>query len=92
MNRTIDKHISQLLFDHECVTVSGFGSFIIREYPAEINIATHMFRPSTKRVSFNPSIKENDGLLAKQISSVENIAYRQANESISISGQSIDAQ
>lgn len=88
MNCTIDKHISQLLFDHECVTVSGFGSFIIRDYPAEINIATHMFRPATKRVSFNPSIKENDGLLAKQISSVDDIAYRQANESISISVRS----
>ncbi len=88
MSSTIDKHISQLLFDHECVTVSGFGSFIIREYPAEINGATHMFRPATKRVSFNPSIKENDGLLAKQISSSENIAYRQASESISISVRS----
>tara|TARA_R110002096_G_scaffold386418_2_gene580443 strand:- start:165267 stop:166370 length:1104 start_codon:yes stop_codon:yes gene_type:complete len=88
MSSTIDKHISHLLFDHECVTVSGFGSFIIRDYPAEINIATHMFRPASKRVSFNPSIKENDGLLAKQISSAENIAYRQANESISISVRS----
>lgn len=88
MSSTIDQHISQLLFDHECVTVSGFGSFIIRDYPAEINIATHMFRPATKRVSFNPSIKENDGLLAKQISSVDEIAYRQANESISISVRS----
>lgn len=88
MSSTIDKHISRLLFDHECVTVSGFGSFIIREYPAEMNSATHMFRPATKRVSFNPSIKENDGLLAKQISSTENIAYRQASESISISVRS----
>lgn len=88
MNSTIDKHISRLLFDHECVTVPNFGAFIIREYSAQINSATHMLRPASKRVSFNPSIKENDGLLAKFISKEESVSYNQAIDSIAISVRS----
>lgn len=85
MKSTIDKHISQLLFDHECVIVPGFGAFLIREYSAEINAATHMLRPSSKRVAFNASIKDNDGLLANFISQEENVNYIQAVDSVAIS-------
>lgn len=85
MQATIDKHISYLLFDHECVVVPGFGAFLTRYYHAEINPATDMMRPPSKRVSFNKRINENDGLLAKHISRNEGISYSQAMESIAIS-------
>ncbi len=84
MEPTIDKHIGRLLFDHECVVVPGFGAFLTRHYPAEINSATHMMRPPSRRVSFNSRIKENDGLLAKYISIYENRSYNEALDSISI--------
>jgi cell division septation protein DedD/nucleoid DNA-binding protein len=85
MNVTIDKHISRLLFDHECVILPEFGAFITRQYAAEVNPSTNMLRPTSKRVAFNSSIKENDGLLAQAISVHESISYTQALESISIS-------
>ncbi|MEQ9262969.1 MAG: SPOR domain-containing protein [Owenweeksia sp.] len=85
MESTIDKYISRLLFDHECVVVPGFGAFLTRYYPAEINNATHMMRPPSRRVSFNSRIKENDGLLAKYISVYENRPYNEALSSIAIS-------
>lgn len=85
MVSTIDKNISRLLFEHECVILPEFGAFITRHYPAEVNTTTHMLRPASKRVSFNPSIKDNDGLLAKHISVSESITYNQALNSISIS-------
>ena len=84
MEPTIDKYISRLLFDHECVVVPGLGAFLTRYHPAEINHATHMMRPPSSRVSFNARILENDGLLAKYISIYENRPYSDALESIAI--------
>ncbi len=88
MKATIDQYISFLLYSHECLVVPGFGAFLTRYYPAEINHATQMMRPPSKRVSFNKRIHENDGLLAKTISKEENISYQQALESIDISVRS----
>jgi hypothetical protein len=85
MQRTIDIHISKLLFHHECVVVPSFGAFITRQYAAEVNPSTHMFRPAGKRLSFNARINQNDGLLASQISKAEGITYNEAIESITIS-------
>lgn len=78
MKLQLHEHISRLLFDHECVIVPGFGAFLTRYYSAEVNHATHMMRPPSKRVYFNASINENEGLLAKAISHTEGITYTQA--------------
>lgn len=88
MNGTIDQHISNLLYQHECVVVKDFGAFLTRYFPAEVNAATHMFRPPSRRVAFNGSIRENDGLLAKHIATVEGVSYEQALQSIEISVRS----
>ncbi len=85
MQRTIDLHISKLLFHHECVVVPSFGAFITRHHPAEVNPSTHMFRPAGKRLSFNARVNQNDGLLANYISKTEGIGYNEALESINIS-------
>lgn len=85
MQQTIDKHISALLYHHECVVVPSFGAFITRYYSAEINPSTHMFRPGGKRVSFNQRVNQNDGVLAQYISKQEGISYNEAIESITIS-------
>ncbi len=78
MNLALHNYITQLLFDHECVVVPGFGAFLTRCYPAEINQATHMMRPPSRRVHFNKSIKQNDGLLAKTISLLDHRPYDMA--------------
>lgn len=78
MKLSLHEHIGQLLFDHECVIVPGFGAFLTRYYSAEVNHATHMMRPPSKRVHFNASIKENEGLLAKAISHTEGVSYSKA--------------
>ena len=82
MKLRLHEHISRLLFDHECVIVPDFGAFLTRYYSAEVNHATHMMRPPSKRVYFNASIKENEGLLAKAISHTENMTYSQALSAI----------
>ncbi len=78
MKLELHEHISRLLYDHECVIVPGFGAFLTRYYSAEVNHATYMMRPPSRRVYFNSSIRENDGLLAKSISYLEQISYKES--------------
>jgi cell division protein FtsN/nucleoid DNA-binding protein len=81
---TINQHISQLLYHHECVVVPEFGAFLTRSYPAELNSSINMLRPAWRQVVFNGRIAENDGLLAKHVASVEGITYKEALEAIFI--------
>lgn len=85
MKRTLDSHISSLLYYHECVVVPGFGAFLTRSYPAVLNGSINMLRPPSTQVAFNARINENDGLLAKHVAQREGISYRQALECIDIS-------
>ncbi len=85
MQHTLDNYIGNLLFYHECVVVPGFGAFLTRSFSAEINPATHMLRPPSKRVVFNARIQDNDGLLAQHIARLEGKSYRSALENIEIS-------
>jgi cell division protein FtsN len=74
----IEKHIKELLFDHECVVLPDFGGFITHYVSAEIHPITNKFSPPSKRVAFNEQIKLNDGLLISTIAYHENISQEQA--------------
>lgn len=87
MQHTLDHYIGNLLYFHECVVVPGFGAFLTRSYAAEINPATHMLRPPSKRVVFNARIQDNDGLLAQHIARVEGKSYRSATDGIEIAAR-----
>jgi len=78
----IEKYISDLLYRYQCVTVSGFGAFIAENQSAQICETTNTFIPPQKIISFNPNIKNNDGLLANHIAVQENIGYEKALEKI----------
>ena len=41
----LSKHISNLLFDHDCVTVPGFGSFLGNYKSAEYDFKEQKFHP-----------------------------------------------
>ena len=71
----LSNHISELLFQHDCVTVPGFGSFLGNYKSAEYDFKDEKFHPPYKQISFNSQIKDNDGLLAKHISSKLNLSY-----------------
>lgn len=82
---TINEHIIQLLYSYDCVIIPNFGGFVARYFPAEIQEGTYMFRPPSKRISFNARLKENDGLVAHYISQKEGISYQEAVQMIEIS-------
>ncbi len=74
----INKHISGLLFKHECVIVPGLGGFVSNYAPAKIHPVHHLFQPPSKTILFNPELKNNDGLLTNTIAGQESISYPEA--------------
>lgn len=71
----IEKHISALLYRHQCVIVPGFGAFLTEIQPAQLNADSSTFYPPKKLISFNANLKNNDGLLANHIALQEKISY-----------------
>jgi len=74
----IDKHISELLYDHECVIVPDMGGFLTKYSPAEIHSYRNTISPPSKKVSFNVFLTHNDGLLANQVARYANVTYAEA--------------
>lgn len=71
----IEQYINQLLYRYQCVTVPGFGAFLTEVQSAHLDEISHSFYPPKKLVSFNPYIKNNDGLLANHLAVSEKISY-----------------
>ena len=75
----VDKHISELLYQHDCVIVPEFGGFVANYCSAKIHPTQHTFTPPSKSIVFNSNLKNNDGLLANHIALAENTNYPEAN-------------
>lgn len=71
----IEKHISDLLYRYQCVTVPGFGAFLTETVSAQVIGNTSSFFPPKKVVSFNANVKNNDGLLANHVALQEKMSY-----------------
>jgi hypothetical protein len=78
----IEQYISQLLYRYQCVTVPGFGAFLTEIQSAQIDEVTHSFFPPKKLISFNPNLKNNDGLLANHLAQAEKVNYEVAVNAI----------
>ena len=78
----LQKHISELLYRYECVTVPGFGGFLTHYKSARLDASQQVFYPPTKGVSFNEQLRSNDGLLANYIADVYSISFEEAVKDI----------
>ena len=76
---TIEEHISNLLFTHDCVTLPNFGGFVGIYSSAKLDSKTNTFLPPSKQISFNKHLSTDDGLLTHEISKKQNIDYTQAS-------------
>jgi len=74
----MDLYLSDLLYRYQCVTVPGFGAFLTEIQSAQLHESSHSFYPPKKLVSFNPYLKNNDGLLANHIAQSEKMSYEVA--------------
>lgn len=68
-------YISDLLFRYECVIVPGFGGFVTNNKSAKIDYSKQILQAPYKQITFNNHLKNNDGLLANYIASVDKIKY-----------------
>ena len=84
MNTDIERYIQELLYEHDCVIIPGFGGFIGNYSPAKINPVYNTFYPPCKSLLFNIHLKQNDGLLASRIAQAENIPYEHALDLIRV--------
>lgn len=80
----LEKHISELLYRYQCVAVPSFGAFLTENVSAQLIENSNSFYPPKKLIVFNANLKTNDGLLAKQIASVEKCSYEKAVDLINI--------
>ncbi len=82
MRTNINKHISDLLCEHNCVIIPDFGGFVANYKSAFIDSRTnHMFAPK-KSIVFNRSLKNNDGLLVNEIAVGEGLTFKQAKKEL----------
>ena len=78
----IDRHISELLYDHDCVIVPSFGGFLASYQSAQLQSNHHTFYPPSKKIAFNVYLKNNDGLLANYVADKEKFTYAEALKDI----------
>ncbi len=78
----IAKYIADLLFEYECIVIPGFGGFITKDIPAQIQPIQHHFIPPSKEIVFNIHLKTNDGLLVNYIARKENLTYIEARMAV----------
>ncbi|CAN5436908.1 SPOR domain-containing protein [soil metagenome] len=86
MENTINvaHYVSELLFQHDCVVVPGFGAFVSTYSPARVHPAQHTFSPPSKQIVFNKHLQQNDGLLAQTIASAVPCSFDEAMAGISV--------
>lgn len=88
----VDKHISELLYEHNCVIVPHLGGFVANYTPAKIHPTQHTFTPPSKNIVFNKNLIINDGLLANHIATASNTSYPEAIHTIGQFVSSANAQ
>lgn len=75
-------HVSELLYDHNCVIVPGFGGFVANFKATERNEDSGMVKPARKLVAFNQNLTENDGLLTQYVAKKLGIPYPEAEAKV----------
>src|SRR5690625_1107204 len=78
----LEKHISSLLYHHDCLVVPEFGAFIAQKSNSIYHKETTSFMPPQKQLAFNPSIVKSDGILIQNISQVEGLTFDEAKEQV----------
>lgn len=74
----LSAHIHYLLFRHDCVTVPGFGAFLVQQKAAHYDAQRQQYCPPSKVLSFNEQLQSNDGILGTHLAKAYGITYERA--------------
>lgn len=76
----LDKYISDLLFEYDCVIVPQLGGFVTNYKPAQIDETRGIAHPPKKDIGFNRNLTRSDGLLEQAFAEAESISIKDASE------------
>jgi len=71
-------HIHYLLYRHDCVSLPGFGAFLVAHKEAYFDAEQQLYHPPRKVLSFNEQLQSNDGILASHMATVQQCSYERA--------------
>jgi cell division septation protein DedD len=71
-------YLKELLYDFDCVTIPGFGGFVMQANHAKLDGSRHKIYPPSRYPSFNSLLKHDDGLLISRIAKACDIPYAEA--------------
>ena len=74
MTYSVEEHIKELLFRHDCVIIPNFGGLVSNPVSSKINTVSGTIFPPSKLIVFNKNLSINDGLLINHISKKEKIS------------------
>lgn len=74
--------VPELLYKHNCVIIPGFGGFITNFKHSGFEESRNLISPSCKKVAFNQSLTENDGLLVSSWAQQKGISYKEASDDV----------
>ncbi|MCX6181073.1 MAG: SPOR domain-containing protein [Bacteroidetes bacterium] len=76
----ISSVIADLLYEHNCVIIPGFGGLVGNRAPAQLDENKNTFYPPYKKLVFNSHLLMNDGLLSAALSKKENISFDESTK------------
>jgi len=74
--------IEELLWEHDCVILPGWGGFIANYQSAKKNPITHELFPPSRQLSFNKHLIQQDGLLQSHVAKKLFIGIQEAQQLI----------
>lgn len=80
----IEKHIIDLLHQHDCVIIPGLGGLVANYVPAVADEKGKTLCPPKKGFIWNKFLIHNDGLLANEIVKQDIISYDEALEKVEL--------
>jgi hypothetical protein len=75
----LDKYISDLLFEYDCVIVPQLGGFVTNYRPAQIDKDRGIAHPPKKDIGFNRNLTRSDGLLEQAFAQSNSISIQEAS-------------
>lgn len=75
----LERELHDLLFEHDCVIVPGWGGFLAQYRPARLDEARQLIHPPSKEVGFNRHLLRNDGLLTDHLAQRNGLGFAAAN-------------
>ncbi|MFT5512062.1 MAG: hypothetical protein ACI8SE_000457 [Bacteroidia bacterium] len=76
--------VSELLYNKNCVIIPSFGGFVGNFKSTDFDSNRLLISPTRKKVAFNESLTENDGLLITALQKRKEISYEQAEKEVAL--------